>query len=182
MNREIIFNAWIPALEYMIEGVAVGNGGTIGFPSDDEGLYEALKAKGFDPDEDNIPDWLYDTGEDWYHITEDPYFILLQFIGVKDKNDNQIFEGDIVEAWSAGSKGVFEIKWRQGGAPMWLLYPNFQHREHWHIHATEYGNGKILIDVSGKITGKNKVGFYDDGLEVIGNIYENPELLNIPKS
>lgn len=100
-----------------------------------------------------------------------------QFAELKDKNGKDIYEGDIVEAWSAGSKGVFEVRWRQEGAPMWLLYPNFQNRHHWNISSTEYRKDKILMDVSGKRAGKDKIGFYDDGLLVIGNIHENPELL-----
>ena len=104
-------------------------------------------------------------------------FILMEYIGLKDKNGVKIFDGDIVEAWSAGSKGIFQVKWRQEGSPCWLLYPNFQERQHWSIHATEHKVGKQLISVDGKITTTDLDGFYDDGLTVIGNIHQDPELL-----
>jgi len=103
---------------------------------------------------------------------------LMQYIGLKDKNGKEIYEGDIVEAWSQGSKGIFQIKWRQEANPCWLLYPNGQHRQFWNISATEHIPGKQFIGVDAKITQTKKVGFYDDGLLVIGNIYENPELIN----
>ncbi len=99
-----------------------------------------------------------------------------QFTGLYDKNGKEIYEGDFVEAWSSGSKGVFEIRWRQEGSPCWILYPNFQHREHWYIRASKHEKGKTFISVDGKITTTDREGFYDDGLLIIGNIHENPEL------
>jgi uncharacterized phage protein (TIGR01671 family) len=103
--------------------------------------------------------------------------IPLQYTGVIGKNNIEIYEGDIVEAWSEGKKGVFEVRFRLEGSPCWLLWPNGQHRKFWNIHATEHKPGKQFISVGAEITTTDKSGYYDEGITVIGNIYENPDLL-----
>lgn len=80
--------------------------------------------------------------------------ILMQYTGLKDKNGVGIFEGDIVIAWSQGVKGTFEIKRRIDG--LWLLYPAWKDGRFWYLSPTEDGR---------------------ESIEAIGNIYENPELI-----
>lgn len=80
--------------------------------------------------------------------------ILMQYTGLKDKNGVEVFEGDIVIAWSQGVKGAFEIKRRIDG--LWLLYPAWKDGQFWYLSPTEDGRETI---------------------EIIGNIYENPDLL-----
>lgn len=80
--------------------------------------------------------------------------ILMQYTGLKDKNGVEIFEGDVVIAWSQGVKGIFEIKRRIDG--LWLLYPAWKDGQFWYLSPTEDGRETI---------------------EIIGNIYENPDLL-----
>ena len=84
----------------------------------------------------------------------------MQYTGLKDKNGVEIYEGDIVEANSQGIKGTFEVKWRQEGSPSWILFPAWQSSQMWYLHAVE-----------------TEKGYYKDNVTVIGNIYENPELL-----
>ncbi|QBX21966.1 hypothetical protein Javan623_0019 [Streptococcus phage Javan623] len=78
----------------------------------------------------------------------------MQYTGLKDKNGVEVFEGDIVIAWSQGVKGAFEIKRRIDG--LWLLYPAWKDGQFWYLSPTEDGRETI---------------------EIIGNIYENPDLL-----
>ncbi|HEM6035457.1 TPA: hypothetical protein U2D13_000137 [Streptococcus suis] len=85
--------------------------------------------------------------------------IVMQSTGLCDKNSKEIFEGDIIVAMSQGVKAIGEVKRRIDG--YWLMYPSWQHGELWHI-------------VENVDTGET-------GVEIIGNIYENPELVEVNK-
>ena len=79
---------------------------------------------------------------------------LMQSTCLLDVNGNEIFEGDVVIAWSQGVKGTFEIKRRIDG--LWLLYPAWKDGKFWYLSPTEDGCETI---------------------EIIGNVYQNSELL-----
>ena len=80
----------------------------------------------------------------------------MQSTGLFDVNGKEIFEGDVVIAWSQGVKETFEIKRRIDG--LWLLYPAWKDAQFWYLSPTEDGCETI---------------------EIIGDIYRNPELMEV---
>lgn len=80
----------------------------------------------------------------------------MQSTGLFDVNGKEIYEGDVVIAWSQGVKETFEIKRRIDG--LWLLYPAWKDGQFWYLSPTEDGCETI---------------------EIIGNIYENLELMEV---
>jgi len=80
-------------------------------------------------------------------------FIVMQYTGLKDKNGTKIFEGDILSNGDYVAQVVFG---EFDGLMAWHVLIN--HKKQWAL-----GSGDIL--------GHNPY------IEVIGNIYENPELI-----
>lgn len=76
-----------------------------------------------------------------------------QYTGLKDKDGNRIWENDIVEAWSEGQKAIGKVKRRIDG--LYIMYPAYQ-KKFW----------GLLPDDLGETT-----------VNIIGNIFDNPELL-----
>ena len=80
---------------------------------------------------------------------------ICQCTGLKDKNGKLIWENDIVEAWSQGRCAIGKIKHRIDGT--WIMYPAWQNGELWYLLPNDDGITTV---------------------EVIGNIFDNPELIN----
>lgn len=126
--REIKFRAWDKELEewtnYSINNI---NGNVIGFYNKETGFWESDR--------------------------EGERFTLCQYTGLKDKNDREIYEGDIVRA-------VVFSKW---------------------IGVAKYSdkNQAFVFECIDKNYRGNIVFMsqFDQGFKILGNIYENPEML-----
>lgn len=81
---------------------------------------------------------------------------LLKYTGFKDKNNKEIYEGDIVEFYFDG-----EIKKNK------ILYENDRG---FYIYVESYGY-KFALNIK-------SLNHFDRETNILGNIYENPELLD----
>jgi uncharacterized phage protein (TIGR01671 family) len=111
-------------------------------------------------------DWghLIITTEGGWIALPDPNAHLLEFTGLHDKNGVEIYEGDVLRYEGfEGSIDHAEVCWHQG----FLAWMVDDHS----------GRGMIsLCDLNDDDTNQ----FNSDEVEVIGNIHENPELLESP--
>lgn len=85
------------------------------------------------------------------HRRDGEDLILMQFTGLKDRNGKEIYEGDIVKDVDT-SDLVFEVKWDNEKS----MYPM----------PPEYDEEYVY-----------SMGNSPSSFEIIGNVYENPELL-----
>ncbi len=83
---------------------------------------------------------------------------LLQYTGLKDKNGTEIYEGD-----------VFINKWKVGHTSLHRVY--FCEKELAFMSLTNLNGDLIKESLAGYAEGHN--------IRVTGNIYENPELLEV---
>jgi len=107
----------------------------------------------------------------FYSNRED--YILLQFTGLYDKNGNEIYDGDIVEHEFKGEKIVKQVEW-VGGA--YIKESTDDQRD------DDYdGNyGQHFYHITGFLLKDIKAGKLSPfwlQCEIIGNKFENPELI-----
>ena len=79
-------------------------------------------------------------------------FPLMQYTGLKDKNGKEIYEGDIIKIFGSSPNHIEEIEWVDNGD--WM------------------GDKQPLVGFI------HHSAIYKQPIEVIGNIYETPELLD----
>lgn len=118
-------------------------------------------------EDDNVPNFLnlvpcQSTGQFipmYMEIAEsyiyDTDIILMQYTGLKDRSGKEIYEGDIVRL-KTGAVGFYEYSEPHLAFAVRLKEPDYS------------GDGFIISKLD---------GWYNFDVEVIGNIYENPELL-----
>lgn len=88
-------------------------------------------------------------------------YVILQFTGLKDKNGRDIYEGDIVQFHG------YIIKWEKGQEMKVPVDTNME--VEWSLDICgEYG-----------CVGWNLSSFDASEVEIIGNIYEHPELMEV---
>ena len=94
-------------------------------------------------------------GESFGHVIEDSHHLVMQYTGLRDKNGREIYEGDITQHGIRRSI----IEWR------------------------DYHSGFVAIAKMHRSVPVEGIEdpIYAELIEVIGNIYENPELLSDSK-
>ena len=88
---------------------------------------------------------------DRYEHTDFKDIELMQYTGLKDKNNKEVYEGDIVKL--RANHGIGVIKYY----------------DEWGAFVVEYIKPRPLTVLG--------MSYYKEDIEVIGNIYENPELI-----
>lgn len=152
MNREIKFKAYIEVKK-------------------GQDYYDDEKVKSIDKKIFNVIDIWWSDGEIFSVFVEGEYTIfashcnikLLQYTGLKDKNNKEIYEGDIIDInQTVNGCNLFAVMWDGISFGARYCVNNTTDRKY------EYDIMELL-DVNA-----NK---HDKEIEVIGNIYENKELL-----
>lgn len=125
--------------------------------------YDVGVANNFAFDYDNESAWP------WH----EPAKAIMQYTGLKDKNGKEIYEGDIV--YGEWGEQQLDIPKEPMIAP--VVFINGCFRLDWWMKKHTLENADIGIRWR-EYYHNNKDRFYETTpLEVIGNIYENPELL-----
>lgn len=97
---------------------------------------------------------IYRTNQDYEYWISSDNDKLLQFTGLKDMHGKEIYEGDIVDIWENGLR--YDL-------PSKVIYSQYGWFQFYDVPFQD-----VFRNNSYKV-------------EVVGNIYENPELLGIKK-
>jgi uncharacterized phage protein (TIGR01671 family) len=152
-QREIKFRAWDSVAKKMLEQITTWHHAM--------GLSVVLPFREFHYSPNS--NWRKDDYGNFYSDNNTVY--LMQYTGLKDKNGVEIYEGDVVRRHEAApewkdkepSSRLFQVRWSAEGA--WFELD----------HAAPWADGTNWSPMNAHQTAQY--------VEVIGNIYENSELL-----
>lgn len=114
----------------------------------------------------SIDDLMFEDGN-YYLMANRDNFVIMQYTGLKDNNGKDIYDGDIIklDVGVYKTEVIYEVKWfdklswDSGGS----LHSGFYLNKSGYV----YNDGELELDYHS--------GFRD--CEIIGNIYENHELV-----
>lgn len=164
--REIKFRAWLLKENKIVFVDSLHNNKGYG-----GALEIIINNPKFDP---NIKDWVGENRpcDSYLNHSMDVHkersggddFVLMQYTWLKDNNGVDIYDGDILNGWRKGSNSDREhtgtIQWQQEQAG-------------WVIKC-----GKYIMEILSLAMSGDGIITQLDSFEIIGNIYETPELLN----
>ncbi len=152
MTREIKFRAWDKENNKWIHDFRIHPQGMV-FPA------KAL----LDEPDGNF--WLYERGHGVEAKCE-----LSQYTGLKDKNGKEIYEGDVVKYKNMSG---FDCGWEDGDD--WDKNSDTIREI---VKEVKFQNGEFYPKEEANIVEDGFYSWRNFDIEIIGNIYENPELIN----
>lgn len=116
---------------------------------------------------------VYDIAfEDYAPLNDHPKGVktLMQYTGLRDKNDAEIYEGDILKSDAKDAKGLTWIGVVEANEYGGLSLKYFE-------YSNAYKKGQWLAKLAGSIHDPQTASWVAANCTIIGDIYANPEFL-----